>query len=254
MGDEFCKANTAACNGCRPRYCLQSTMGAPTWDDGSRNSKYFVEELQCPADGGHATWEEHTFVLYWAPEVFITWLDPTMAFDDGGSLVAITPKPGVHDRNTSYHVRERSNTPLWLTSNGFIAACSTDATAAAPFDKPMNLILNIAVGGYGGAECSWGTDSCTGKCLGALGAEMVVSDIKVWQSPSMASVVRRRPHDRAAAAGAPAALAADPLQRAFTVGVACAAAASAGLALWGVRPRTASSGGDAESYRAMPPS
>lgn len=28
----------------------------------------------------------------------------------------------------------------------------------APFDIPMKIVLNIAVGGYGGAPCSWGQE------------------------------------------------------------------------------------------------
>jgi len=47
----------------------------------------------------------------------------------------------------------------------------------------MKLVLNIAVGGYGGAPCSWGETSCTaqGRCGGSVGSEMVVSDVSVWE-------------------------------------------------------------------------
>ena len=42
-------------------------------------------------------------------------------------------------------------------------------------------MLNIAVGGYGGAPCYWGETSCASSCGGAVGSELILSDISVWQ-------------------------------------------------------------------------
>ena len=44
----------------------------------------------------------------------------------------------------------------------------------------MNLMFNIAIGGYGGSKCQWG-NKCNGDdCKNAVGSEMVISNITVY--------------------------------------------------------------------------
>ena len=53
---------------------------------------------------------------------------------------------------------------------------------------PRKIVLNIAVGGYGGAPCYWGEKTCASSCGGAVGSELILSDISVWQWTPMSSV------------------------------------------------------------------
>mmetsp|Transcript_2808 Transcript_2808/g.7279 ORF Transcript_2808/g.7279 Transcript_2808/m.7279 type:complete len:272 (-) Transcript_2808:432-1247(-) len=88
------------------------------------------------------------------------------------------------DAHPTFKEYAHADTPTWGAVAPFMETCHAEqATLGAPFDQPMKLVLNIAVGGYGGAPCSWGETSCTaqGRCGGSVGSEMVVSDVSVWE-------------------------------------------------------------------------
>lgn len=166
-----------ACNKCRPGYCTSTTMNWRTGVD-----RYFVENTSC--DEAHPSWEEHRFVLNWQPEELTMWIDPVMQHDAAGRVVGITPKMlhGDHGGVPSWKTYQRHSTPEWKAVEGFMQQCFPEsATPSAPFDDRFKIVLNIAVGGYGGSPCMWGTEECGTKCGGAVGAEMVMSDITVWE-------------------------------------------------------------------------
>jgi len=170
-------AAPGVCNQCVPNYCTSTTMDWRNPDD-----RYFVEDVTC-VPGQRSTWTEHTFVLLWEPDRFVTWVDPTFEWDAHGKLVALHPKPGTSaDNIPTWRMYHRQQTPTWQAVESYMSTChGGNSTAHAPFDIDFKLVLNIAVGGYGGAPCTWGSLSCTNACGANVGAEMVVSDITVWQ-------------------------------------------------------------------------
>ncbi|CAE8599067.1 unnamed protein product [Polarella glacialis] len=203
--------NSTSCS-CTTGYCTSSTMSCGP-DGCSTADKYFVEDVDCPKvlhehhhghhhEEIHPSWKEHTFVLSWQDGELVTWVDPTLSIDEAGDLVSITPKPDGNISARKHQTRDplsglplpnngvaapswkayrRSTTPKWQAVEPFMSSCFDEATSAAPFDQAFKLVLNIAIGGYGGAACHWGDESCSTACGGAVGSEMVVSDISVWQ-------------------------------------------------------------------------
>jgi len=129
-------------------------------------------------------------VLFWQPDTLATWVDPTLTFDDAGRLTAIDPKSGSQRLEVwgeemevpSWKAYDRVTTPTWTKVDDYMTQCFPDtATADAPFDQDFKIVLNIAVGGYGGAPCTWDSESCTTVCGGAVGSELVISDLKVYE-------------------------------------------------------------------------
>eukprot|EP00931_Biecheleriopsis_adriatica_P094016 TRINITY_DN67720_c0_g1_i1.p1 TRINITY_DN67720_c0_g1~~TRINITY_DN67720_c0_g1_i1.p1 ORF type:complete len:386 (+),score=70.77 TRINITY_DN67720_c0_g1_i1:53-1159(+) len=173
------KAAAPSCNECVPSYCTSTTMNWRTGVD-----RYFVGVPNCSVE--HPSWDEHTFVLSWQPGEIATYIDPELAWDADGRLTSIVPKYVnlTESRGVpSWKAYQRRLTSEWLAPSVYMETCFEDnATANAPFDKGFKLVLNIAIGGYGGAPCSWGQSSCSDEALcGAnIGAEMVVSNISVW--------------------------------------------------------------------------
>lgn len=166
------------CGGWAP-YCTSSTLQDLV------GSFYEVEQIDCNS-GEHPSWDEHLFVLNWQPSKIAVYIDPEMVHDEAGHLVDIIPKekPPQHSYPThKEYVHDQTET--WMAVGDFMQSCHPqEATAGAPFDQPMRLVLNIAVGGYGGSPCTWGngcTDNNQGQCGRAVGSEMEVSDIKVYQ-------------------------------------------------------------------------
>jgi len=79
---------------------------------------------------------------------------------------------------------DRDTTPSWSSLADFMDQCYPGvATASAPFDAGFKLVLNIAIGGYEGAGCRWG-EGCSTACAAAVGSELVLSEISVWQAAS----------------------------------------------------------------------
>eukprot|EP00441_Pelagodinium_beii_P024625 CAMPEP_0197663904 /NCGR_PEP_ID=MMETSP1338-20131121/58312_1 /TAXON_ID=43686 ORGANISM="Pelagodinium beii, Strain RCC1491" /NCGR_SAMPLE_ID=MMETSP1338 /ASSEMBLY_ACC=CAM_ASM_000754 /LENGTH=370 /DNA_ID=CAMNT_0043242433 /DNA_START=21 /DNA_END=1133 /DNA_ORIENTATION=+ len=173
--------NASTCNQCVPNYCTSTTMNWRTGVD-----RYFVEEVNCSASR-HPSWEEHTFALSWQPGEIITYIDPEFAWDANGHLTSITPKHVDLTRTKaapSWKAYQHDQTPEWEAVGTYMQQCFPNtSTANAPFDQGFKLVLNIAVGGYGGAPCSWGQSACSNlsSCGAAIGSEMIVSDISVWQ-------------------------------------------------------------------------
>jgi len=174
-------ANEAAptCNECVPNYCTSTTMN---WRLG--RDRYFVEEVDCSVE--HPSWEEHTFALSWQPGEIITYVDPEFSWDAEGNLVSVVPKninltaTGAPSWKAYYH----DETPEWEAVGSYMQQCFPNAsTANAPFDQGFKLVLNIAIGGYGGAPCSWGQSACSDPalCGAAIGSEMILSDISIWE-------------------------------------------------------------------------
>jgi len=176
-----------ACNRCAdPGYCTSTTLEKAT------DSFYFVEDTDCDADTAHPSWSEHTFVLYWQPDHIATWVDPKLKFDNQGRLAAIKPKQrtkrlevwGENKTLTSWKAYERLSTPTWMRVEKYMEQCfAQQAAADAPFDKEFKIVLNVAVGGYGGAPCTWNTTECTSVCGGAVGSELIISELKVYERP-----------------------------------------------------------------------
>jgi hypothetical protein len=185
-GGCFPQAQTS-CNECQPEYCTSTTMD---W----RNDKdrYFVEQTNCDAD--HPSWEEHLFVLNWQQNELTTWIDPTLSYDAAGRLISVEPKPQseVTLGLPTWRTYVRQGTPTWLAVENFMKECFHDqATPDAPFDDGFKIVINIAVGGYGGAPCKWGSSACSAECGKAVGSELILSDISVWQrDTSEAQLVR----------------------------------------------------------------
>lgn len=184
-----CSATNAAsptCNECVPQYCTSSTMN---WREGT--DRYFVERTNCSA--AHPSWEEHTFALSWQPGEIIAYVDPTFSWDAEGNLVSIVPKEvnlTATQGAPSWKAYNREATPKWRDVGTYMQQCfgngsniSTGVTTNAPFDQAFKLVLNIAIGGYGGAPCSFGQSSCSDPavCGATIGSEMIVSDISVWE-------------------------------------------------------------------------
>lgn len=144
--------------------------------------RYFVEEVNCPP-GGRSSWKEHTFVMLWEADRFVTWVDPIFEWDALGELIAVKPKATESlDGIPTWRMYHRAETPTWRAVESYMHTCHNTSEPHAPFDIEFKLVLNIAVGGYGGAPCVWGSDGCsTGLCGLNIGSEMVVSDISVWK-------------------------------------------------------------------------
>lgn len=182
-GGSCAKPEDPVCNRCSPPdYCTSTTL------TNMRESFYYVEKADCSAE--HPSWSEHTFVLLWEKDRIATWVDPTLSYDADGRLEQITPGGEMQNMNIwgedmdidSWKAYDRQETPTWANVEPFMQKCNADiAEADAPFDKEFKIVLNIAIGGYGGAPCSWGHDSCQKVCGGAVGSELIVSDIKVYQ-------------------------------------------------------------------------
>jgi hypothetical protein len=188
FGDDATQTNHCAaperpmCSCAAPDYCTSTTL------EQMRESFYFVEDVDCSAE--HPSWSEHTFVLLWQVDRIATWVDPKLTFDAEGSLVDIKPGRGKtrmqvwgEDMDVaSWKAYERTSTPTWQKVQPFMEQCFPEnAGADAPFDKEFKIVLNIAIGGYEGSPCSWGSDSCTTTCGGAVGSELVISELKVYQ-------------------------------------------------------------------------
>lgn len=180
------KPEQPVCNRCAaPAYCTSTTL------EKMRESFYYVEDTDCSAE--HPSWVEHTFVLLWEPHKIATWVDPQLTWDAEGRLLDIQAGRSAKSMRVwgedmelpSWKSYERTSTPTWSQVSPFMEQCFPETAAAdAPFDKDFKIVLNIAVGGYGGAPCTWDTDSCTNVCGGAVGSELVVSELKVYeQSP-----------------------------------------------------------------------
>jgi len=168
------------CNKCQRTYCTSGTSTTRTLM--SPAGQYFVEPTVCTT--GNASWEEHTFVLNWQPHELTTWVDPVLSWDIHRSLVKVEPKAeqSAADGMPTWKTYRRQLTPTWLAVGDYMQRCFADRAAAdAPFDSGFKIMLNIAVGGWGGAPCMWGADTCSTTCGGAVGSELIISDISVWE-------------------------------------------------------------------------
>lgn len=181
---------SAICDSCSKDYCMSTTLGHPHLGSNS----IYVEEVNCSQDkDSHHRWEEHTFAFSWQPGSMITWVDPEVSFNKAGELVSVVPRR-TGSPIPSWKAYEYKTTPTWLAAEEYMGKCYPGAAAwGAPFDRPMRLMLNLAVGGYGQAPCVWGSDNCTKKCGGAVGAEMVVSDISIYVKSGAGSLHRGLP-------------------------------------------------------------
>jgi len=167
---------TTMCNKCLPGYCTSTTFVPNAHPD-----RYFVQATSC--DAAHPSWEEHVFVMNWQADELTVWVDPSFDYDAQGRIVAVTPRapPAGSSGMPSWKTYRRQSTPTWLAVEHYMKMCFPDkAQADAPFDDGLKIVLNLAVGGYGGAPCYWGQDACQTKCGGAVGSELIVSDISVW--------------------------------------------------------------------------
>ena len=158
------------CNKCSP-YCLQSTIG--DWNA----SRMYVG----PADCDNKTWPEKTFVLYWEPGRLISYVNPIITRNGDGSISSITPNDASDSSIKSYKVYEYGKTPTWQAGSSWVNKCdSKNATQYSPFDTEMNVMLNIAVGGYGGSKCQWGNKCNRDECKNSVGSEMIISKAVVY--------------------------------------------------------------------------
>lgn len=182
--DGFCATpKKPACNRCaQPAYCTSTTL------EHMKESFYYIEDVDCSAQ--HPSWSEHTFVLFWQPHKIATWVDPKLTFDSHHRLVDIEPSGRTKRMNVwgedmevpSWKAYERSSTPTWNKVTDFMEQCFPDTAAPdAPFDKDFKIVLNIAIGGYGGSPCTWDSTSCSTVCGGAVGSELVISELKVYE-------------------------------------------------------------------------
>lgn len=171
-GQSNCSSND--CNNCYP-YCLNSTI--VNWSD----SRLYVESPDCK----NKSWSTHKFVLYWEPGRLISYVDPEITKDSNNNIIKITPsdKTDPNDKSVkSYKEYKFEDTEGWIKSAKWAQNCYSKATKYAPFDTKMNLMFNIAIGGYGGSKCSGGNMSCSDNnlnCKDSVGSEMVISKIIV---------------------------------------------------------------------------
>jgi len=174
-----CEASAeTTCNGCVPGYCVSTTYNE---SEEATADRYFVEDVDCSAEPPHM-WKEHTFVMSWQPDEVAMWVDPTFERDGRGRVRGIAPKKSDNSEGYStWKVYRRESTPQWQAVEGFMDQCFPEANNDAPFDDRFKLVLNIAVGGYGGSACQWGSHTCQTECGGAIGSELIVSDITVWE-------------------------------------------------------------------------
>ena len=170
-GNVDCSGNDC---GCSP-YCLQSTM--VDWE----GSRMYVG----PADCANKTWPQHKYVFYWEPGRMISYIDPVITRNSDGSISSITPS-NITDPSDisikSYKIYTFDSTPTWQAGSKWANNCYKGiATKYAPFDSPMNLMFNIAIGGYGDTPpCGWGTKCNASPCKDSIGSEMVISNITVY--------------------------------------------------------------------------
>ncbi|CAE7566462.1 glcA [Symbiodinium sp. CCMP2456] len=169
--------SAVSCNACAPpQYCTSTTLAD------AAASHYFVEDVNC--DASQDSWREHLFVLYWQPEVIAAFVDPELTYDASGHLTGIQAKKHSNGQ-ASYKVYHRSTTPTWSAVQDYMGKCFPGRHSAdAPFDIPMPLgpfwrkiVLNIAVGGYGGAPCFWGVDAC--QEIAVLDIAVETSEVKL---------------------------------------------------------------------------
>lgn len=204
------KNGEITCNKCKPPgYMVSSTL-----KNGSAGA-YFIEDVDCSAErSDHVAWREHTWVFHWEPGKLTTWIDPIIEKDAYERVISVTPQqqathmepslqstepaaantatapsipssaaPGDHRSYPTWKTYDKNTTEPWKEVDKYMETCfSPDAaTANAPFDIPFKLVFNIAVGGWDGARCGW-KNNCMSGCGGAIGSELVISDISVWQS------------------------------------------------------------------------
>ncbi|CAE8603165.1 unnamed protein product, partial [Polarella glacialis] len=165
------------CNRCQPNYCVRSSL------ENSSSGGYFVEHVDCKAGVEQPSWKEHTFVLHWQHDKMTAWVDPIFERDARGRILSIQAKELPADAAgdlPTWKTYDRNTTQAWRAAQPFMEQCHPDSSADAPFDAPFKLVLNIAIGGYDGSLCRWG-DGCSTACAGAVGAELVVSEISIWQ-------------------------------------------------------------------------
>lgn len=171
-------ANSSQCYDAQePHYTLESTINE--W----AASRMFVENVDCSAT--NPSWSKHTFALYWQADELVAFVDPTFSYDSQGQMTGIQPSAATSDGVPSYKAYKRSSTPTWNAkgvSDYMSKHYADEASSSAPFDQEFKLIFNIAIGGYSPDVCGWGQSSCTSTCGGAKGSEMVVEDIRVWES------------------------------------------------------------------------
>lgn len=161
------------CNACAPpSYCTSTTLAD------AEASHLMVEDVNCAA--GETSWKEHLFVLLWQRDEISAFVDPTLSYNQAGQLISIQEK--LRHGSATFKTYKRPTTPTWSAVQDYMNKCFPGRHAAdAPFDIPMKIVLNIAVGGYGGAPCFWGEKTCADSCGAALGSELIISDISVWQ-------------------------------------------------------------------------
>jgi hypothetical protein len=171
------------CNSCHGSYSLSSTM--EDW----AASRYFVEDVNCSKDR-KGSWSRHSFVLHWSPGSITTFVDPVIRYDDDGHLRGISPRHGLEPEHEwdqgveSFKAHEYNKTEQWSAASAYMDKCYPKAPPGAPFDDKMRLVMNIAVGGYGGAEhCFWGSENCGTHpmCQAAIGSEMRVHNISYFK-------------------------------------------------------------------------
>jgi len=164
------------CNKCAPPAYCTSTTFAP-----GNSSWYEIEKADCSA--AHPSWKEHSFVLSWQPGRITTWVDPVYTWGTDGSLVKVEPAPGPSaNRLPTFREYVQDTTPTWKAVDGYFKKCFPGQAAPdAPFDVAMKLVMNIAVGGYGGAPCVFGAPTCGTVCGAAIGSELAISEVSVWQ-------------------------------------------------------------------------
>ncbi|CAL1147343.1 unnamed protein product [Cladocopium goreaui] len=137
-----------------------------------------ILDVNCAA--GETSWKEHLFVLLWQRDEISAFVDPTLSYNQAGQLISIQEK--LRHGSATFKTYKRPTTPTWSAVQDYMNKCFPGRHAAdAPFDIPMKIVLNIAVGGYGGAPCFWGEKTCADSCGAAVGSELIISDISVWQ-------------------------------------------------------------------------
>merc|ERR1712039_1066594 len=164
------------CNRCRPGYVVSSSL------KNSSSGALFIEDVDCSK--GAASWQEHTWVLHWEENKLTTWIDPALEKDaDGHRILSIQPKHDPVERTfPSWKTYDRETTTTWSAVEEFMGQCYPRAASeSAPFDQDFKIVLNIAIGGYDGAGCRW-ENGCSTGCAGAVGSELVISDISFWEA------------------------------------------------------------------------
>ena len=121
-----------------------------------------------------------------APGRLISYVDPEITRDSDNNIIEIRPKNKDDPTNTSiksYKEYKFEDTDGWRKSAEWAQKCYSNATKYAPFDTKMNLMFNIAIGGYGGSKCIGGEKECSTICKDSVGSEMVISKIIVHSLP-----------------------------------------------------------------------